>query len=92
MQNGEEKKAENAGRTFELDANPLNLIERQLVRCAVVQAGCARRFVGRDPLGIFECSAIAEISRYSGRPKGVAADRRRQTRLSRPPLDHGQNF
>src|SRR3984893_991319 len=65
------RKTERAGDP--LNPDPLDLIERDLVAGAVVKLGCARAFVRRHRLGVFERSTGLEIGGDAGRAEHVAA-------------------
>jgi hypothetical protein len=39
--------------------DPLHLVQRDLIACAIVQLSRARRFVASDDLRVFKCACIA---------------------------------
>ena len=57
-----------------LQNNALDLIERDLIVSAVIELGRTRALVRRDPLGVFEQTAVEQIYRDPRRPEGVTAE------------------
>jgi hypothetical protein len=72
-----------------LNSDLLDLIERNLVIGTIVELGGAGTLVGGHGLGVFERAAVVEIGRYARRTKSMITDRRRNTRVTRAPLQHG---
>src|ERR1700732_4154224 len=80
------RKTERAGDP--LNPDPLDLIERDLVAGAVVKLGCARAFVRRHRLGVFERSTGLEIGGDAGRAEHVAAELDPEAGVGRAPAHH----
>src|SRR5258708_33584681 len=57
-----------------LNRDPLNLIEHDGIRCAVVELGRPRTLMCRHSLGILERAAGLEVSGNAGRPEHVAPE------------------
>jgi hypothetical protein len=54
--------------------NALDLIEGDLIACAVIELGGARTFMRGHELGVFERAAGFEVGGDTGCPESVAAD------------------
>ena len=72
----------------QLDPDPLDLIERDLVVAPVVEAGRPGRLMSGHLLGNLQLAAIPQISRDAGGTKGVAADFGLDAGRERPPANH----
>ena len=59
---------------FELNPDPLDFIEVDLVAGAVIELGCLGAFVVGDPLGVLDGAAFFEVGGDAGGPEGMAAD------------------
>ena len=75
-----------------LNPDPLDLIERDFIRRAVVELRRARAFMRGDGLRALDCAAIKEIRRDARRPEGMAVRRRAQLRVTAAPLNHPEHI
>src|SRR5512134_1884228 len=71
-----------------LDDDPLDLVEGDPVRPAVVELGGPRARVRGHALRLLELTAVREVGGDAGRAPGVVADRGEDAGLSRSPPDH----
>ena len=74
-----------ACRKRHLDEDALDLIQTDGIVGAVIQLGGARRLVGRNLLGAFNCTAILQISGDPGSLESMAAGCLGQSDLSSAP-------
>ena len=68
--------------------NPFDLIERDLVACAIIELRCARTFVRGHELGVFERAAGLKVGGNSSGAEGVAADLDLRAKVGGAALDH----
>jgi len=69
------------------DGNALDLVERDLVRGAIVELGRARRLVSGDLLRVFQRTAVFEVGGDAGGAERVAADLRLDAGVLGAPAD-----
>jgi hypothetical protein len=68
--------------------DPLHLILRQPLLCAVVELRRAWALVRSHVLGVLKLTAIGEVSGNAGCTEGMVADRRHKSGRNRPSSDH----
>ena len=66
----------------------LDLVERDLIVAAVVEAGCTGRLVIGHLLRHFELAAVPQVLRDPGRAKAVTADFGAHASIFGTPADH----
>ena len=68
--------------------NPLDLIERDLIIAAVIEAGCSGGFMIRHLLRHFKHAAVAQVFRDTRRAEAMAADLGKYLHAGRAAPDH----
>jgi hypothetical protein len=59
---------------LDLQNNPLDLVERDLIAAAIIKLGRARALMRRHLLGVLKERAVEQIDGDAGRPEAVAAE------------------
>jgi hypothetical protein len=70
------------------DTDPLNLVERDLVSCSIIEFGSSWRLMVSDGLSRFEGAAVEQVGGNASRPPGVAANIDVNASSTRPALNH----
>lgn len=74
---------------FDLEPNPLHLIQADIVATSIVQLSGARRGVVRHRGGVLQRPTVLEVGGDAGRSKRVVADRGLDARCLGAPSHHG---
>lgn len=77
----------NIGRSKEASMSPE--VQSHGVITAIIQAGCAGRFMAGHLLGDFELAAILQVRGDPGSPEAVSANLRFNPGFQSPTLNHG---
>jgi len=72
----------------QLDRNPFDLIERNLVACAIVELGRTGAFVRGHGLGVFQRAAALKVGRNPRGAKCVTANPTFHAEFGRAALNH----
>jgi hypothetical protein len=72
----------------DLNNNPFDLVEGDLIVAAVVELGRPGAFMCGHLLGVFQQTAIEQIHRNTGRPKAMASKPRDDAGLQDTADDH----